>query len=378
MEVKVDAEASQLAVSGDVGCYEMEHVQEGHPEPPRRSPWQLLLGIIVHQYSTRYRRASIKELEDSLLGWELEFPASAIKDFVCEQRKVDSWAATAPPGAQRTIDSIRFRLVEQPKSSDCSILVKPVEDDSEEAGEEAVGGAGGKAGEEAGKEAGEDTGAAMELDPKAAELPLATLDLRAGMEIRLAFEGGSTTRVTKGPYFWIWPMVIHILAGRHYNATETNQNRAELNEWAESNQTGLSLGSLERIHSYEGTAWHLHPRSVSEAQAQPADLETPLALSRPTITPRPRIPKPGAAESFNFERPEKREYDDPEAKEAETQRILKGFRVAYQRKKRTAEELSQLQRRLAAETKNMDAWLDAFMEALEHVEADELARKKRA
>ena len=193
-----------------------------------------------------YSRAYTKELTESLLGWELEFPASAIKDFVCEQRKVDSWIPNAPPGAQRTIskfsdqnirrlalismiDSIRFQLVEQPKSSDCSILVKPVEDDSEEAGEEAVGGAGAKAGEEAGKEAGEDTGAAMELDTKAAEFPLATLDLQAGMEIRLAFQGGSTPRADKGPYFWIWPMVIHILAGRPYNAAEKNQNQAELN-----------------------------------------------------------------------------------------------------------------------------------------------------
>ncbi|KAL8913297.1 MAG: hypothetical protein Q9171_001861 [Xanthocarpia ochracea] len=202
--------------------YEVEDIEEAHPEPPNIQEITLAAtGIIIHQYSAPYPRASIKELVESLPGWELEFPASAMKDFVCEQRKVDSWVGTAPPGAQRTIDSIRFQLVEQPKSSDCSIFVKPIEDAGEDTGEEA--------GEEAGEKAGEDTGAAMELDPKAAEFPLATLDLQAGMEIRLAFEGGSTTRVTKGPYFWIWPMVIHILAGRHYNAAEKNQNQAELN-----------------------------------------------------------------------------------------------------------------------------------------------------
>ncbi|KAL8929071.1 MAG: hypothetical protein Q9172_000614 [Xanthocarpia lactea] len=312
MEVKADAEAGQITVSGDVGCYEVEDVEEVHPEPPNIQEITLAAtGIIVHQYSVEYSRAYTKELKESLPGWELEFPASAIKNFVY---------------------SIRFQLVEQPKSSDCSRFVEHAGEDTDE---------------EAGEEAGEDTGAAMELDPKAAEFPLATLNLQAGMEIRLAFEGGSTTRVTKGPYFWIWPMVIHILAGRPYNAAEKNQNQAELN-----------------------------------AHAGPADLETPVGLSRPINTPRPRIPERGAVESFNLERPEKREYDNPEAKEAETQRLLEGYQVAYQRMKRTAEERSRLQRRLAAETKNADKWLDAFMECRrelrEDAEADERAGKKRA
>ncbi|KAL8913298.1 MAG: hypothetical protein Q9171_001862 [Xanthocarpia ochracea] len=118
------------------------------------------------------------------------------------------------------------------------------------------------------------------------------------------------------------------------------------------------------------------------AHAQPADLEPPLALSRPINTPRPRIPKRGAAEAFDLEWPERREYDNPEAKKAELERLVKGLQVAYQRKNATAEEMSQLQKRLTAETKNFDEWQIAHMEALrdaqEDAEAHEPARRKRA
>lgn len=121
---------------------------------------------------------------------------------------------------------------------------------------------------------------------------------------------------------------------------------------------------------------------VSKAQAQPADLETPLALSRPVNTLRPRIPKRGAAEAFDLEWPERQEYDNPEARKAELERVTKGLQVAYQRKNATAEEMSQLQKRLTAETKNFEEWQIAHMEALrdaqEDAEADVPARKKRA
>lgn len=60
-------------------------------------------GIIVHQYDRKFGRAAAKELDYSLLGWELEFPASAMKEFVCEQRTVPAWKETAPEGAKRTI-----------------------------------------------------------------------------------------------------------------------------------------------------------------------------------------------------------------------------------------------------------------------------------
>lgn len=156
-----------------------------------------------------------------------------MKDFICEQRPVESWAENAPEGAKRIIskfsnqsrlsalaldgydlgrltpisivDSIRFQLVEQPKSRDCSMSV------------ESVGDAGG------------DAGATMEVDLKSEEFPLATLNLQKGMEIRLAFEGGATTRLDKGPYFWIWPMVTYILPGRHYKAADKTRNKMELN-----------------------------------------------------------------------------------------------------------------------------------------------------
>lgn len=106
---------------------------------------------------------------------------------------------------ESTADSIRFQLVEQPKGKDCSSLVEPVE------------------------EAVEGTSAAMEMDNKAEEFPLAKLDLKPGMEIRLAFEGEATTRIDRGPYFWIWPMIVHILAGHRYNAGDKDQNKADLN-----------------------------------------------------------------------------------------------------------------------------------------------------
>ncbi|KAL9038487.1 MAG: hypothetical protein Q9180_003108 [Flavoplaca navasiana] len=366
MEDKVDAEAGQDAVSGDVRCYEVEDVEEGHPEPPNIQEITLAVtGIVVRQYSAKYDRVFEKELYESLLGWKLEFPASAMEDFVFEQRKVDSWVERAPEGAKRTINSIRFKLVEQPKSEDCSRFVKPVEE----------------AGEEAGEKAGEDAGTAMEIDHKAAEFPLATLDLQAGMEIRLAFEGDSTTRVDRGPYFWIWPMILHVLPGRSYNAADKERNKAELNVWAEKHQARYAVGSLERIQSFEGTAWRLHPKPASEAQAQPAGHDTPLAPSRPVNIPRPRIPKRGAAESYNFEWPDKRECDTQEAKAAELERLLKGYQAAYERKTKSDEELSQLQRRLAAEKRNCDEWQHAYMEFLKETEKgaeeDEPARKKR-
>ncbi|KAI4228746.1 MAG: hypothetical protein LQ349_006510 [Xanthoria aureola] len=319
--------------------YEVEDIEEAHPEPPNIQ--EIILastGIIVHQYSAKYNRAFTKELYEPLPGWELEFPTSSMKDFICEQRPVESWAENAPEGAKRIIN--------------------------------------------AGGDAGGDAGATMEVDLKSEEFPLATLNLQKGMEIRLAFEGGATTRLDKGPYFWIWPMVTYILPGRHYKAADKTRNKMELNAWAEQNQTALSNVSMEKIHSDDGTAWRLRPKPHLENRAQPANPETPLAASRPIHTPSSRILKRRASVAFGFELPEKRECDTHEAKVAESERLLKGLRTAHERKSATEKELAQLQQRLAAEKRVVDDWQTAYLESTKDVqdvlEEDMPAQKRRA
>ncbi|KAI4230602.1 MAG: hypothetical protein LQ349_006163 [Xanthoria aureola] len=330
MEVKVGAEARQAAIPNDVGWsvlyYEVALVEEAHPEPPNIQEITLAsTGIIIHQYSVKYNRAFTKELGESLPGWELEFPTSSMEEFIFEQRPVESWGENAPEGAKRIINSIRFQLVEQPKSRDCSMSV------------ESVG----------------DAGATMEVDLESKEFPLATLDLKIGMEIRLAFEGGATTRLDKGPYFWIWPMVTYILPGRHYKAADKTRNKMELNAWGEQNQTALSNVSMEKIDSDDGTAWRLRPKPFLDY----------------------RISKRGASEAFGLEWPEKREYDTHEARVAESERLLKGLRTAQERYKAT-------EKRLAAEKKVVDEWQTAYHESTEGIrddpEEDKPTQKRRA
>lgn len=65
-------------------------------------------------------------------------------------------------------------------------------------------------------------------------------------EIRLAFKA-STARIDKGPYFWIWPLVINLLVGRVYRTKDPNENKAGLNEWAEANKDGHESALLKKV-----------------------------------------------------------------------------------------------------------------------------------
>lgn len=104
--------------------------------------------------------------------------------------------------------------------------------------------------------------------------------------------------------------------------------------------------------------------NVEEAHPEPPNIqEIPLATSRAVHIPSSRIPNRGASEAFGFEWPERREYDTREATVAESERLLKGLRTAHERKSATEKELTQLQRRLAAEKKVLDELQSAYLES---------------
>ncbi|KAL8961505.1 MAG: hypothetical protein Q9183_005300 [Haloplaca sp. 2 TL-2023] len=212
------------------------------------------------------------------------------------------------------------------------------------------------------------------------------------MEVRLAFDGDITSRVDKGSYFWSWPMVVHLLIGKIYDAKDKEQNKAHLDTWAAEVQGRLPpvpWGRLERIESSEGTAWRLHVRpyrpkaqpqsggseaqsrsGVSEAPARPrlseppaqsADLKTLPSPSHPVNIPHRGILKRKATESFDLECPEQRECNTQEETKAEEDRLFQGLEAAYGRQERLEEQLQRIQEELTAVQENVSDWQRVYI-----------------
>ncbi|KAL8658829.1 MAG: hypothetical protein Q9226_000762 [Calogaya cf. arnoldii] len=300
--------------------YEVENIPETHPEPPNVQ--EIILSrenIVVQQYGFKFERAAAKALEVPLVGWELEFPVAAMKVIVCAERTFPSWVERAPNGAERTVNSIRFQLVERPKGKDKSRFLGSAED----------------------------AGTTMDADSKVGLFPLAKLgrELQPGMEIRLAFEGTSGVN-PKNCYSWIWPMIVNFLDGSGYDTRDDDRNKAALNSWAEAKPH-----RLKKITSIEGVEWRLRPRSPPKEQ--------PLLDN----TPERRRPADWLRD-IELERPEKRQCKTIEEKRAESDRLLRGFKRIHGQRVAAETEVRALQSKLSKLKNTEQNWSDAFLESV--------------
>ncbi|KAL8638156.1 MAG: hypothetical protein Q9226_009026, partial [Calogaya cf. arnoldii] len=341
-----------------VSSYE-EDIEESHPEPPNIQ--EIILsreGIVVHQYNIKFDRAAAAELDEPIMGYQLEFPLEAMKQIVCEERSVPSWVETAKPGAQRILNSIRFKLVERPKGKDDSRSPAPAK-----------------------VAVDKDTAVPMETDSGSEEFSLAKLDWQSGMEIRLTFEGTlpTNTNSPRSVYCWLWPMIVHFLAGSGYNTKDKKQNNLGLDAWAGANKDKIREFSLEANDFYGGCSWRVLPKPRREAQAQPTRTMATEASSRPVITPQPRIPAERGWVD-DMERPGELDAKTPEEKKAQTGRFLDGFQKAVKRRKALDEEISKLQSKASKARKNEQEWQDAYLGSLrdgdDRVEEDERLERR--
>ncbi|KAL8869768.1 MAG: hypothetical protein Q9174_004022 [Haloplaca sp. 1 TL-2023] len=323
-------------------------------------------GITVRQYNDDFKKIADVDRTAPTLGWELKFPQPAFKNIICQQREFPTWYETAlakNPDAKRIIsisslsygltrpsasmntdgatsrrygtimltsssliDSIRFELCEAPTGNDCSQFPKFPSGASDDGD--------------------------MDVVTQAAEFPLATLELKPGMEVRLAFEGEGRTNVSKGSYYWVWPMVVLLLVGKIYDAKDTEQNKARLDVC---NVLALTIWNEQSLKPKDQS-------KDSEAAAQSPDRETMPSPSRSIDIPH-RTLKRKAEDSFNLEWPEARDCNTEEELHAEEKRLYAGLAAIEERqtkneerqqsrrqnKERIQEQLRKLQEELAAE-----------------------------
>ncbi|KAG7001310.1 hypothetical protein G7Y79_00032g066630 [Physcia stellaris] len=112
-----------------------------------------------------------------------------------------------------------------------------------------------------------------------------------GKQIRFAFAKGSTN--PKKKFVWVWPAVVHFLAGRtawHNNPAKHHEWKEPLDVWAIKTKGFLASAKLVEKKLPSGALeWSLSRREPSANQAIPA-FSGPLPIIKPSPNPQQALP----------------------------------------------------------------------------------------